>query len=101
MLISEEQVKHVAKLSKLKFEPQELHQFADEFENIIEMVEKLQGVDTTYVPGTYNGVILRNVMREDIPEEGTDRDELFKNVKKEKDGFIEVPAMLDNGEGDA
>lgn len=100
MNISEEQVKHVAKLAKLKFEKDELHKFAEEFTDIVEMVEKLKQVDTTDVPGTYSGIIIRNTLREDVAEEGTDREELFKNVKSKEDGFIKVPAMLDSGEGD-
>ena len=101
MAISEEEVCHVAKLAKLKFEPDEIHHFTDQMSDIIDMVEQLEKVDTTDVPVTTHGYALVNVMREDIAEPGTDRDELFKNVKTAKDGMIEVPAILENEGEDA
>ena len=46
MAISEEQVKHVAKLSKLSFSDDELHEFTYSTRKIIDMVETLEEVDT-------------------------------------------------------
>lgn len=100
MAISEEQVRHVAKLAKLEFDSSEIKHFTEQMSDIIDMVEQLEKVDTTDVPVTTHGYALKNVMREDIAEPGTDREELFKNVKTAEDGLIQVPAILDNeGEG--
>lgn len=96
MAISEEEVRHVAKLAKLKFEKNEIHHFTEQMSDIIDMVEQLEKVDTTGVAVTTHGYSLKNVMREDIAEPGTDREELFKNVKTAEDGMIEVPAILEN-----
>lgn len=101
MTIKEELVVHVAKLAKLEFEDEEIHGFTEEFNNILDMMERLTGLDTEGIPGTYHGLIQENVWREDVSEKGTDRDELMKNVKNHKDGFIEVPAMFDDGESGA
>lgn len=101
MAINEETVKHVAKLAKLEFKDDEIHDFTKEMDDIIEMVEKLENLDTKGVHGTYHGNTNESVVREDKAEKGMDRNELFKNVKSEKDGFIEVPAILDNGESGA
>ena len=84
MAISEEQVKHVAQLGK-----------------IIDMVETLEEVDTTGVPFTSNVAETINVMREDVTTGGWDRDELMKNVPESEEGFIKVPAIIDNGEAGA
>ena len=46
MAITEEQVKHVAKLAKLKFDDTELHEFTNQLGKIIDMVEMLEEVDT-------------------------------------------------------
>lgn len=101
MAINEETVKHVAKLAKLKFEEDEIHDFTEEMDQIIEMVEKLENLDTEGIEGTYHGNQNTSVLRKDEAEEGTNREELFKNVKSEKNGSIEVPAILDNGESGA
>jgi len=101
MAISEEQVKHVAKLAKLSFSDDELHEFTSQLGKIIEMVETLEEVDTTGVPFTSNVAETINVMREDVTTGGWDRDELMKNVPESEEGFIKVPAIIDNGEAGA
>lgn len=101
MTISNEEIKHIAKLSKLEFTDAEIPALSDKLGKIIEMVERLEEVDTTGVPVTTNVIHDINVMREDIAEAGTDRDLLMKNVPTKQDGYIKVPAMLDNGEAGA
>ncbi|WP_122646940.1 Asp-tRNA(Asn)/Glu-tRNA(Gln) amidotransferase subunit GatC [Enterococcus mediterraneensis] len=101
MAISEEQVKHVAKLAKLSFSDEERHEFTTQLGKIIDMVELLDEVDTTGVPFTSNVVETVNVMRPDRAQAGWDRDELLKNVPETEDGFIKVPAIIDNGEAGA
>ncbi|WP_027107934.1 Asp-tRNA(Asn)/Glu-tRNA(Gln) amidotransferase subunit GatC [Lacticigenium naphthae] len=97
MNIDEQSIKHVAKLAKLSFKENEVRQFTEKMGSIIEMVEELNELDTTDVPGTYHGITIDSVMRDDVAQQGTDRELLFKNVKTAKDGMIEVPEMLDNG----
>ena len=101
MAISEEQVKHVAKLAKLSFSDDELHEFTSKLGKIIDMVETLEEVDTEGVPFTSNVAETINVMREDIAAEGWNRQELMRNVPESEDGFIKVPAIIDNGEAGA
>ena len=101
MAISEEQVKHVAKLAKLSFSDDELHEFTSQLGKIIDMVETLEEVDTEGVPFTSNVAETINVMSEDIAAEGWNRQELMRNVPESEDGFIKVPAIIDNGEAGA
>ncbi|WP_105139947.1 Asp-tRNA(Asn)/Glu-tRNA(Gln) amidotransferase subunit GatC, partial [Streptococcus suis] len=46
MKISEAEVRHVAKLSKLEFSDQETAEFATSLSKIVDMVELLNEVDT-------------------------------------------------------
>ncbi|MFD1899004.1 Asp-tRNA(Asn)/Glu-tRNA(Gln) amidotransferase subunit GatC [Enterococcus termitis] len=101
MAISEEQAKHVAKLSKLSFSDNELKDFTDQLGKIIDMVELLEEVDTDGVAFTSNVAHSINVMREDDAVPGMDRDELMKNVPESENGYIKVPAIIDNGEAGA
>ncbi|MGG6794731.1 UNVERIFIED_CONTAM: Asp-tRNA(Asn)/Glu-tRNA(Gln) amidotransferase subunit GatC [Streptococcus canis] len=100
MKISEEEVRHVAKLSKLSFSESETRTFATSLSKIVDMVELLNEVDTEGVAITTTMADKKNVMRRDIAEEGTDRALLFKNVPEKENHFIKVPAILDDG-GDA
>ncbi|MTB64419.1 Asp-tRNA(Asn)/Glu-tRNA(Gln) amidotransferase subunit GatC [Streptococcus sp. zg-86] len=100
MKITEEEVRHVANLSKLAFSAEETAAFATTLSKIVDMVELLNEVDTTGVPVTTTMAEQKNVMREDVAQKGEDRQELFKNVPESQDHFIKVPAILDGG-GDA
>jgi len=101
MAINEETVKQVAKLAKLEFDEKAIHPITKELDQIVEMVEQLDALDTEGIEGTYHGLPQTNVWREDKVQRGTDREDLFKNVKTRKDGYIEVPAMFDNGGSEA
>ncbi|MFV0556490.1 MAG: Asp-tRNA(Asn)/Glu-tRNA(Gln) amidotransferase subunit GatC [Lactovum sp.] len=98
--ITRQDVEHVAQLSKLKFEENEIEAFRETLSKTITMFEKLAEVDTNDVPFTMNVTENINCMREDIAEAGWDREELMKNVPTKVEGFIQVPAMLESG-GDA
>jgi aspartyl-tRNA(Asn)/glutamyl-tRNA(Gln) amidotransferase subunit C len=90
----------VANLSKLAFADEEIHGFTETFQKILDMVEELEQVDTEGVPFTINVVDTVNYMREDEPIKGWDRDLLMENVPTKENGFIKVPAILEDG-GDA
>ena len=99
MKITQEEVTHVANLSKLKFSPEETAEFATTLSKIVDM-ELLEEVDTTGVAPTTTMADRKTVLRPDVAEKGTDRDRLFKNVPEKDNYYIKVPAILEDG-GDA
>ena len=100
MKISEEEVRHVADLSKLSFAEEETAEFATTLSKIVDMVDLLNEVDTEGIPVTTTMADRKTVMREDVAVAGDDRDELFKNVPQSENYYIKVPAILEDG-GDA
>lgn len=100
MKITQEEVTHVANLSKLAFSAEETAEFATTLTKIVDMVEMLGEVDTTGVAPTTTMAERKTVLRPDVAEEGTNRDLLFKNVPEQEDYYIKVPAILEDG-GDA
>ncbi|WP_155962491.1 Asp-tRNA(Asn)/Glu-tRNA(Gln) amidotransferase subunit GatC [Streptococcus ruminantium] len=97
MKISEAEVRHVAKLSKLEFSDQETAAFAMTLSKIVDMVELLNEVDTTGVSVTTTMADRKNVLREDIAQKGESCEALLKNVPESQNNFIKVPAILDGG----
>lgn len=97
MKISEEEVRHVAQLSKLSFTDEETGAFATTLSKIVDMVELLNEVDTTGVPVTTTMADRKNVLRKDTAQAGEAREALFKNVPDCQDNYIRVPAILDGG----
>ncbi len=100
MKISEEEVRHVAQLSKLSFSDEETAEFATTLSKIVDMVELLNEVDTRGVAITTTMAERKSVMREDVAVAGDKREELFKNVPDAENYYIKVPAILEDG-GDA
>ncbi|AUJ31363.1 MAG: Asp-tRNA(Asn)/Glu-tRNA(Gln) amidotransferase subunit GatC [Liquorilactobacillus nagelii] len=95
MAINADEVKHVAGLAKLAFSETELQKFTGQMDEIIKMVQQLSEVDTTNVPVTTHVTDAENVLRPDKAQSGVDRDLLMKNVPDSQDGYIKVPAIID------
>lgn len=66
MELSQEQVRHIAKLARLGLTDDEVKKFSTQLTNILQYVEVLNEVDTTGVEMTNQVTGLKNVMREDV-----------------------------------
>lgn len=96
MSITKEQIKHVAKLSRLEFDEESIEVFTEKFSSVINYVEKLREVDTEGVKPTYHPhPSIRNVMREDEVKESLDREEVMKNAPENENGYVKIPKVLD------
>ncbi len=93
--ITREDVERLADTARLYILEDEIEQMTEELNKIIEYAQTLQEVDTTGVEPTTHVIELTNVMRDDTPEEGIDRDLLFKNAPDHEDGQFKVPSVLD------
>lgn len=75
-MISEEEIKHIAKLSRLDFSEDQLEKFQKEFSAILEYVESLKKADVEGIEPMAHSIKVSNVFREDDQEEqGTRLDE--------------------------
>lgn len=93
--ITKKDVEHVATLAKLKFNDEQLEKFTDQIEDIIDLVDTLNEVDTTNVEPTFNVTDQLNRMREDVAVRSNDKEALLANTPETENGFIRVPAILD------
>lgn len=100
MKLTEQEVAHVANLAKLSLTEEEMTNMLEKLSDIITKVDLLAEVDTEGIEPTVTLAEEVNIMRQDIAEDGTDRTLLFKNVPESTDGYIKVPAILEDG-GDA
>lgn len=76
-MLSEEQVKHVAKLARINLKDEDVKKFGKQMSDVLEYMDILNEVDTNGVPETSQVTGLRNVMEEDVvlPAQST-REEL-------------------------
>lgn len=93
--ISKEQVYHIANLARLEINEEEAAQFTNELDQILQMAEVLNELDTAEIEPTSHVFDQKNVMREDVPEKGLSLDEVMKNVPEHEGGHIKVPAILE------
>ncbi len=73
--VTNDTIKHVAKLAKLEFSDEELTKFTPQMGKILEMAEELQAVNTDGVEETVQVVDRDTVFRDDVPEKWQTRDE--------------------------
>lgn len=93
--LDKSQVKHLAKLSRLKLSDPQIDELLSELNNILDFVKKLQTVDTDGVEPTAQVTGLTSVMRPDtIKDYGTTREDLLSNSPAQQDGFIKVRRVL-------
>lgn len=76
-MLSEENVKHIAKLARLKLSKEEISKFAGQLSDILKHVEQLEEVNTDGLEETSQVTGLKNILSPDEIERGCTGDELL------------------------
>jgi aspartyl-tRNA(Asn)/glutamyl-tRNA(Gln) amidotransferase subunit C len=94
-MISEEEIRNIAKLSYLEIKDEEIDEIRGKFSSILEYVKKLQELDILDVGETANLSKSENVFRSDIGKEKESED-LLKVLPRRKDNYMQVKKILYN-----
>lgn len=93
--INREDVLHLAQLSSLKLDDSEIDNLQADIGNILNYVDKLDGLDTSGVEPTYQVTGLSNVWRDDeIIDYGISRETLLGLAPESNDNCVKVPKVL-------
>lgn len=84
-MISKDQVKHVAKLARLKLTDEEIERFSGQLSGIFDYMNVLNDIDTGGVLETSQVTGLENVTEEDEIQEKTDGAKLLLSSKLPKE----------------
>ncbi len=100
MTITEETVKYVAALAKLKVTEEEnmnhvMEKVAQDLDRILEYIETMNGLDTEGVEPMSHVLPVKNVFREDEVVNQDDREELLKNAPRQIGGSFAVPKTVE------
>jgi aspartyl-tRNA synthetase len=87
-------IERVANLARLSLTDEERRTLPDQMGEIIAFADQLAALDTTDVPITAHLVPLRNVFREDTPEQIFTRDEMLQNAPTSDGIYMTVPATF-------
>lgn len=96
--LTKDDVKHVAELAMLSFEEKNLEHFTTQLDDIIQLVDMLNEVDTTNVPATFTVTENVNVLRSDEAHNAHQGTELLAKAPEAENNLIKVPAIIDESE---
>lgn len=92
-VITLEEVRRLAWLSKIKISKKEERRYLDEMSEILEYFRRLDEIDTEGVEPTYHVIELVNVAREDAPKQ-TSPDSILEIVPVMKGRYVKAPRIV-------
>jgi aspartyl-tRNA(Asn)/glutamyl-tRNA(Gln) amidotransferase subunit C len=95
MLLTLQEVQHIAELAKLNLTEEEQLRFQKQLSAVLDYAAELRATDTSKVSPTATVLPLRTVLRDDVPQPSLPRDELLKNSAEQEAGCFRVPAVME------
>jgi len=97
-MISEEQVKHIAKLARLNVNDDEMEKYQKQLSDILTEIKKIEEVniteDTIMISPSNN----KNNYSEDVIESHISKSDALVNAKRTRSDYITVPRVLEGEE---
>jgi aspartyl-tRNA(Asn)/glutamyl-tRNA(Gln) amidotransferase subunit C len=93
--LSRADVAHVARLARLDVTEEELESFTIQLGAVLAHAADVEALDTSGVPPTAHPLVLVNVLRDDVPCESLDRDEVLAMAPDAHEGLFRVPRILE------
>jgi aspartyl-tRNA synthetase len=93
--ISQDHVRHIAKLGRLKLTDSEVLLYQKDLNSILEYVETLRELDTENVRPMSHVIPMKNVWREDKPGKAGNPEEILSNAPEREKDFFKVPKIIE------
>lgn len=97
--ISEEEVRHVAKLSRLRLDDDEIRHFAGQLSAVLDYISKLNELDVENVEPMAHAADVTNVLRDDAPKLSLALECVLAGAPDASPPFFKVPKVLGEGSG--
>ena len=95
MSVSNEQVRHIARLARIAMSDEEIEKLAPELNNILGWVEQLGEVNTDGVEPLTAVIDQKLRLRDDVVTVGNIREEILANAPDAQHGFFAVPKVIE------
>jgi aspartyl-tRNA(Asn)/glutamyl-tRNA(Gln) amidotransferase subunit C len=92
--LTSDEVRHVAKLSRLSLSDTEIERAKEDLSTIFEHISKLNAVDTEGVEPLDHPTELLNRSRDDSVGEALSQQQVLANAPATKDVYFDVPKVL-------
>lgn len=94
MSISKEEVLHIAELASLKLSEEEALKYTKDIQDILEMANRINEVNTDNITETVGTNGNFNVFRKDEIKNSISRDKILKNAPSHEDGMFKLPKVI-------
>ncbi len=95
MSLDKATVAKIAKLARLKLEPERQEAMTEELNKILSFVEELQAVNTDNVAPMTSVAPMKLRLRQDAVTEGGDAEAVLKNAPGRQGSFYTVPKVVE------
>ena len=95
MSVTNEQVRHIARLARIAMSDEEIERLAPELNNILGWVEQLAEVNTDGVEPLTAVIEQKLRLRVDAVTDGDCRDDVLANAPEPQHGFFGVPKVIE------
>lgn len=95
MVLSLEEVEHIAELARLKLSAEEKDRYREQLSEILDYAARLQAVDTSGISPTSSVLPTRSVLRADEPRPGLSWEDLLRNAPETERDQFRVPPILE------
>jgi aspartyl-tRNA(Asn)/glutamyl-tRNA(Gln) amidotransferase subunit C len=94
-MIDDATIEYVGILAQLKLDQTEKEAAKNDMGRMLDYIDKLNELDTDGVEPMSHVFPVHNVFREDVVENGDDRENILKNAPERKDGAFKVPKTVE------
>ncbi len=95
MSVTNEQVRHIARLARIAMSDEEIARIGPELNNILGWVEQLSEVNTDGVEPLTAVIDQKLRLRDDVVTDGNIRDQILANAPEAQHGFFAVPKVIE------
>jgi aspartyl-tRNA(Asn)/glutamyl-tRNA(Gln) amidotransferase subunit C len=95
MSVTNEQVRHIARLARIAMSDEEIARLAPELNNILGWVEQLGEVNTDGIEPLATVIDQKLRLRDDPVTDGDIRDDVLANAPEAQHGFFAVPKVIE------
>ncbi|HEX4053894.1 MAG TPA: Asp-tRNA(Asn)/Glu-tRNA(Gln) amidotransferase subunit GatC [Tepidisphaeraceae bacterium] len=99
--ITLDQVRHVAKLSRLALDEGRLEKFSAQLGSILEYVAKISAADVAGIEPMAHALPVHNVFRDDVVEPSLPLEKVLQNAPDSDGPFFKVPKIIGGDEDSA
>ncbi|MCL4495030.1 MAG: Asp-tRNA(Asn)/Glu-tRNA(Gln) amidotransferase subunit GatC [Firmicutes bacterium] len=98
MSLSQEQVKHVARLARIRLESEDAARMTVHLDAVLEYMTQLNELNTDDIDPTMHVIPLTMPLRDDQVRTSLPVEEALKNAPDRRDNMFGVPRIMDGGD---